>query len=455
MATPEGSNQGSSRGSEDGVSSPTDRIGNQPEGTEDGWSTEDWRLWNLGLWNSGASTSPAPTVYDDEWQTGNGGRTTWWTSSTASADPWASWRDPWSTWRSEDGHEERTGGGGSDKIVAPEFNGEDDRDGIKARGYLRKVQAWKRVTRLKPAKQALVLYNSLTGKAWRDAEELDVSTLDASDGVEVFISWVKERYLDKEVVKAGKYMSDFFKNFKKLPTQDIRDFNMEFDRHIGKLREVGCMLPGACNAWWYVDKLRLDNGSELNLLASVGNTYELTKLQEAAVVQDRMNRRIWETKRQDPKKNHVYVTEVEDASDELEDMEDIELYDGEEENEEQDEETHEAFVAYQNAKAKYNNVLKARGAITPQGREEALQRAKQVVLVERKDIGTKTRSAPRTRPTALLELRPIRHTSSTTRVARLQSWRWSWIAHAAALWLEFRGSRTTSSSPRSTRSPTC
>ena len=305
MATPEGSNQGSSRGSEDSVSSPTDRIGNQPEGTEDGWSAEDWRLWNLGLWNSGASTSPAPTVYDDEWQTGNGGRTTWWTSSTASADPWTSWRDPWSTWRSEDGHEERTGGGGSDKIVAPEFNGEDDRDGIKARGYLRKVQAWKRVTRLKPAKQALVLYNSLTGKAWRDAEELDVSTLDASDGVEVFISWIKERYLDKEVVKAGKYMSDFFKNFKKLPTQDIRDFNMEFDRHIGKLREVGCMLPGACNAWWYVDKLRLDNGSELNLLASVGNTYELTKLQEAAVVQDRMNRRIWETKRQDPKKNHV------------------------------------------------------------------------------------------------------------------------------------------------------
>ena len=376
----------------------------------------------------------------------------------ASADPWTSWRDPWSTWRSEDGHEERTGGGGSDKIVAPEFNGEDDRDGIKARGYLRKVQAWKRVTRLKPAKQALVLYNSLTGKAWRDAEELDVSTLDASDGVEVFISWIKERYLDKELVKAGKYMSDFFKNFKKLPTQDIRDFNMEFDRHIGKLREVGCMLPGACNAWWYVDKLRLDNGSELNLLASVGNTYELTKLQEAAVVQDRMNRRIWETKRQDPKKNHVYVTEVEDASDELEDMEDLSSTMVRSRTRSRTKRPTKPLWPTRTRRPSTTTCSRPGGPSHPRvGKKHCSVQSRDhtAVLVERKDIGIRTRSAPRTRPTALLELRPIRHTSSTTRVARLQSWRWSSIAHAAALWLEFRGSRTTSSSPRSTRSPTC
>ena len=134
-------------------------------------------------------------------------------------------------------------------------------------------------------------------------------------------------------------------------------------------------MPGGM--MWYVDKLRLDNGSELNLLASVGNTYDLAKLQEAAVVQDRMNRRIWETKRQDPKKNHVYMAEVEDTSDGTEDMEDLEHYDGDEAIGEHDEETHEAFVAFKNAKAKYNNVLKARGAVTSQGREEALQRAKQ------------------------------------------------------------------------------
>ena len=163
MSAQEGSNQGSSGDTEEsGVSSPTDRIENQPERTEDRWSAEDWRLWNLGIWGQRTSTSLAPTVYDDDVQTGTGGRSTRWTSSTASgSDPWTGWRDPWSMWRTD----ERTGGGGSDKIVAPEFSGEDDRDGVKARGYLRKVQAWRRVTRLKPAIQALVLYNSLTGKA--------------------------------------------------------------------------------------------------------------------------------------------------------------------------------------------------------------------------------------------------------------------------------------------------
>lgn len=42
---------------------------------------------------------------------------------------------------------------------------------------MRKIEAW-RVTRLKANKQDLVLYHNLTGKAWRDAEDLGLSTLD-------------------------------------------------------------------------------------------------------------------------------------------------------------------------------------------------------------------------------------------------------------------------------------
>ena len=237
------------------------------------------------------------------------------------------------------------------------------------------------MTRLKPAKQALVLYNSLTGKAWRDAEELDVSTLDASDGVEVFISWVKERYLDKEVVKAGKYMSDFFKLFKRGTNQDIRDYNSEFDRHLTKLKEVGCVLPGVCSSWWYIDKLRLDNATELSLLSSVNNQYDLGRLQEAAVVQDRMNRRLWETGRRsdnkDNKKNQqAYMTELDDIPEDMEDFEDAEDFDETYVPDDEDPEAHEAFVAFQNAKAKYNNVLKARGTTLTKSREEALSRAK-------------------------------------------------------------------------------
>ena len=226
------------------------------------------------------------------------------------------------------------------------------------------------------ASQTGIGSTALTGKAWRDAEEIDLTLLDTNDGVDNFLKWVTERYLDKEIVKAGKYMSEFFKHYKRGPSQDIRDFNMEFDRHVNKLKEVGCVLPGVCCAWWYIDKLRMDNAAELSLLSSVGNQYELPRLQEAAVVQDRMNRRLWEHRKIDGKKNQVFCTELEEVTEYDNDQEDAELFDGDESNDPEDEETHEAYVAFQNAKAKYSSMLKARGTVTSQSREESLQKAK-------------------------------------------------------------------------------
>ena len=366
----------------------------EPDGGEEEpwtqWSEEDWRLWNEGRW-LGEGASPISADFHEAmdersnvtWANGWGGnRTTSRTPSAASqwGDPWNGWNDPWANGSRANTTYEARAGGGNDKIIVPEFTGEDDKEGGKTKGYLRKVDAWRRVTRLPPQKQALILYNSLSGKAWRDAEELDVSTLDAEDGVERFVTWITERYLDKEVIKAGRYMSDFFKTFKKTAEQDIRDYNMEFDRHMTKLKEIGCILPGVCSSWWYVDKLRLDNSSELNLLSSVGNQYDLRKLQEAAVVQDRMNRRIWENNkkavRSDPRRGQqALCTELEDIDEESEGLDDLELYSGDE-TAEGDGETQEAFVAFQNAKARYREAIKARGTVGQGNREEALQKAK-------------------------------------------------------------------------------
>ena len=64
-----------------------------------------------------------------------------------------------------------------------------------------------------------MLYNNLTGKAWRDAEDLDLSTLDDPYGVERYVAWITQRYLDKEVVKAGKYMSDFSSSSRRARTR--------------------------------------------------------------------------------------------------------------------------------------------------------------------------------------------------------------------------------------------
>lgn len=348
-----------------------------------GWTAEEWQAWYEARWWDGSATTGSQAGRQPEisWSDRHHSQKDLRTSTTAGSDPWGAWRDSWTNYRADGPGEER--GGGADKIVVPEFSAEDDREGGKARGYLRKVEAWRRVTRIKPHKQALVLYNSLTGRAWRDAEELDMADLDCDSGVDHFIAWVTNRYLDKEVIKAGRYMSEFFKQFKRQAGQEIRDYNTEFDRHLGKLKEIGCALPGPCMAWWYVDKLRLDNASELNLLASVGNVYDLGRLQEAAVIQDRMNRRMWEHgKRTDYKeKKHgghqAYLTGInEDSADE--DLEDIENALDEEdlEPEEGDEQAQEAFVAFQNAKAKYNSIVKARGTSGPQSKEERLRIAK-------------------------------------------------------------------------------
>ncbi|CAK8988172.1 unnamed protein product [Durusdinium trenchii] len=164
----------------------------------------------------------------------------------------------------------------------PEYSGEDDRDGLKAKGYIRKV-------------------------------------------------------------------------LKKTANQDIRDFNQEFDRQISRLREVGCTLPDNCLAWWYVDKMRLDNATELNLLSSVGNLYNLQKLQDAAIIQDRMNRRLWERRpdgdkrTEEKRKGHQALMTTLDEDDE--DNEEPGLSDIEEEEFIDDEHTHEAFVAFRTPRA--------------------------------------------------------------------------------------------------------
>ena len=363
------------------------RAENPGEGTdtEGRWSEEDWRLWNAGRWydarSQGGSTSETRHGTSEQGsQGGNGGEQRQSVMTTTATDPW-SYRDSWTGWNPRprgENYYDGNGSGGTDKITVPEFSAEEDRDGNKARGYLRKIAAWKRVTRIKPNKQALVLYNGLSGRAWRDAVEIDVMDLDRDDGVEWFVTWITEKYLDKEVVKVGKYMSDFFKNYKKSHNQEIREYNMEFDRHVSKLKEVGCVLPGPCLAWWYLDKLRLDNSSELNLLASVGNVYELNKLQDAAVIQDRMNRRLWENgKRFERKPQQALMAGHDDEEPEELDMEpDYNVDEGDISPDEEDQEAHEAYVAFQNAKAKYNSALKARGTNPSASKEERLKLAK-------------------------------------------------------------------------------
>eukprot|EP00439_Symbiodinium_sp_Y106_P062027 s1351_g9.t1 len=172
------------------------------------------------------------------------------------------------------------------------------------------------------------------GPSEKMAERLSVDRLAETAGVDYLIAWVKDRYLDVEITQVGRCLSDFFRKlrrkpgqsvrdylsdfdrclarlnevgcvlpdllsdfFRKLrrkPGQSVRDYLSDFDRCLARLNEVGCVLPDLASAWVLVDRMGLEESAELNLLASVGNVYNLKALQQASIVQDRSLRKPWE-----------------------------------------------------------------------------------------------------------------------------------------------------------------
>ncbi|CAE7219835.1 unnamed protein product, partial [Symbiodinium sp. KB8] len=213
----------------------------------------------------------------------------------------------------------------------------------------------RRTLRILEGVPGLVLYQSLGGKAWIAAEELSVSRLGEESGIEYLISWIQARFLDLEVARIGRAFSDYFRKMRRRPGQTIRDYNAEYDRLFGRRREVGCNLPQEAAAWVYLDRLQLDEAQELNILASVGNRYDLLCLQQAAVLHDRGQRKPWEGASNRGKKPHyAHVTDYDDGDGSEGGPDDV----GEEGI---PEEVAEAWVTYQTAKEKYKSQKQSRG----------------------------------------------------------------------------------------------
>eukprot|EP00969_Alexandrium_andersonii_P115719 5117158-Alexandrium_andersonii.AAC.1 len=77
----------------------------------------------------------------------------------------------------------------------------------------------------------MTLYYKLKGKAWDDAEDIDVEKLRQEDtALEYFEEWIRKRYFDMEITKVGKVLQSFFRGTRKRHDQDLRDCNGVFDR---------------------------------------------------------------------------------------------------------------------------------------------------------------------------------------------------------------------------------
>ncbi|CAE6970015.1 Kcnh2, partial [Symbiodinium sp. KB8] len=265
--------------------------------------------WRNGRWGCGRSWEP-------QWEKSSGSEATsgW---SERAEEQWAgdeehdkkqhAWQggwakassfDPWAqaaaaklanNSRRESGQgSEGTGGERpSEKIPVPTFTGaagEEGEVGSTARSYLRRVEAWERVTRMPAGQRGVALYTALKDKAWVEAEALDLNKLSGEQGAKYMKDFIKERYMDIEVTQVGRSMTQFFRVLKRNHDDSVRTFIGEFDRQVARLAEVQVVLPETVLAWMFLDKLRLDEAGEISLLASVRNEYSLKRLQEAALI---------------------------------------------------------------------------------------------------------------------------------------------------------------------------
>ena len=306
---------------------------------------------------------PAPEAAGDEGVTWGNRRASWNSSGAWTEEP--STRAGTTAGGNTSVHDAPTSKGSfSEKMAVPTFDAKSTGEdlGVSARSYLRQVDAWVKITRTPKAQQALLLYQHLSGRAWVESEELSVDSLSGENGVQVFRSWIQERYQEVEVSKIAESLTAFFRRLKRQPGQTIREFNSAFDRSHSRLLEIDCRLPEVAKAWAYLSALSLSSTEELSLLASVGNDYNTTKLQRAAVLHEKSLRPPWQPRKGFIPENkgvkNAYLTGADDADD------------GDEGNQEDGNESmteeeaillHEAFVAQETAKSKYREIAKARG----------------------------------------------------------------------------------------------
>ena len=337
----------------------------------EGWPRNDWATdgWNSqsSSTTAGYDTAGPALAATTSWTRTSSGATT----RRASGDHLRDWQpqggQQWSqgtTWETR-GDEKDRRGGVSEKMSVPVFSAEDQGEklGSSARSYIRQIEAWTQVTRAPKAQQALLLYQALTGRAWIEAEELQVTELATDEGVEKFKAWITERYQEIEVGKIAEALNGFFKKLRRTPGQSIREFNAAFDRSYARLLEVDCRLPETAKAWAYLNALALSHAEELTILGSVSNEFITARLQRAAVLHEKSLKRPWENRRS-WEKDGVPArspgrpnTAMNTDNREEEPGWAEEAY----EADELDDEEAKIFEAYMTAKHQYKDVLRARG----------------------------------------------------------------------------------------------
>ena len=278
--------------------------------------------------------------------------------------------------------------GPSERMAVPTFSAEGSGEalGLSARSYLRQMDAWCKITRAPANQRALLLYQSLGGRAWVEAEELSVEDLGTDNGVSILKAWIQERYQEIEVSKIAETLTQFFRKLRRQQNQTVREFNSAFDRAYARLLEIDCKLPEVAKAWVYLSALNLSNTEELSLLASVNNEYVTSKLQKAATLHEKSLQAPWRRwsggghqpgggDRGRPTRG-AYLTEIPEDGDEDFLESDAVL------PEEEAAELHEAYMAQEAAKTRFREMNRSRGYGGTDGKDDGKSAAERLQLAK-------------------------------------------------------------------------
>ena len=133
--------------------------------------------------------------------------------------------------------------------------------------WKREIQLWRLATNISPSRQAPA-FLSLTGQARTSILEMDISLLNAEDGMDKLVEKLDTLFLEDKNQSAFICFENF-ENYHWECNTSINDYLIQFDRHVAKLREFQITLPEPVLAYRALESANLEN--ERLIRATINN----------------------------------------------------------------------------------------------------------------------------------------------------------------------------------------
>ena len=135
--------------------------------------------------------------------------------------------------------------------------------------WKREIQLWRLASNISPSRLAPAVL-SLTGQARTAILEMDISLLNAKDGMDKLVEKLDTLFLEDKKQSAF-ICYENFENYHRECNSSINDYLIQFDRHVAKLREFQITLPEPVLAYRALKSANLSPENERLIRATINN----------------------------------------------------------------------------------------------------------------------------------------------------------------------------------------